>query len=76
MIIIDNEYLLIANDEIFRVYAPNEKLALDTFKRACVRFSDTKNEEFKIYWNNLFDAVQRNNYTIIQNSDFIGVRKV
>lgn len=72
-----NEYILSIQDgEVFRIYAPNEKVAINTFKNACRIYSDTKNEEYKKYWNNLCELVNQRKYTLIKVDDFIGIRKL
>lgn len=64
------------NKESFRVYAYNKGLAKDTFINACNKYSKTDNEHYQQYWNDLAKYTRSEDYTIIENKDFIGVRKV
>lgn len=71
-----NEYLLMVNDEMFRVYAPNEKIAINTFCGTCEKYANTNNEDFRHYWNDLKDNIKHGSYQIIHNNDFTGVRRI
>ena len=73
-----NEYILAIHGkgEVFRVYNYNEKLALQTFINVCDRFSDTKNEEYKEHWQQLKGKILNNEYTLILNEDFLGIRRI
>ena len=73
-----NEYILVIHSkgEVFRVYDINNKLAIKTFLNACEKYSDTDNKEYKEYWQGLKKQITNNNYTIIHNEDFSGVRKI
>lgn len=73
---IDKEYILIVLGEAYRIYHQNEKLATDRFKDACLQYMRTDNQDYKRHWMNALDAVIGGKYTIVENTDFIGVRKV
>lgn len=77
MIDIINEYILVINNgEIFRVYAPNEKIAINTFVNACRTYTDTDNKHYQEHWNNLIKLINHKQYKIIKSEDFMGIRKI
>lgn len=41
-----------------------------------MKYSDTKNKEYKEYWEELMHQVDNGDYTIIKSEDFLGVRRV
>lgn len=73
-----NEYILAIHGkgEVFRVYNYNEKMALRTFIDACDKFSDTKNEEYKKHWQQLKNKILDDEFTLILNEDFLGIRSI
>lgn len=76
MIFIDNEYLLNINDEVFKVYHQNEKLAMNRFRSGCTVYMKTSNENYRKYWQNMIDLIDRGEYEITELNDFLGFRKV
>ena len=70
------EYILLVGNNIFHIYAHNQNDAISTFDKACFKFKDTENEYYQNYWNDLNDLVLANQYTIIENTDFVGIRKI
>ena len=77
MIYIDNEYLLIINNEIFKVYSPNECQAINRFRSGCVAYKTTSNNEFyKEHWQDMINSVDDRKYQITKLDDFLGFRKV
>ena len=72
----DNEYIIFIKNEIYRVYAPNEMQAINRFKTACSKYKLTENEHYNKYWSDLINSIDTKNYTLLQNTDFHGVRKI
>lgn len=71
-----SEFILIINDELFRVYDFSEEQALNTFVKACNQYIHSGNKKnYKLYWNDMIESIQRNKYQIIENLDFQGVRR-
>ena len=62
--------------EIYRVYAYNKQLALQTFLGACDEYSETNNVDYNKYWCDMKKEVASGKYTLIESEDFIGVRKI
>lgn len=62
--------------EVFRVYSYDKELAKSTFVEACEQYSDTENKDYKEYWQGLKQQILNNNFTIIHNEDFLGIRRV
>jgi len=77
---LDNEYILIIQlpnqYKIYRVYAPNEKIALQRYINMCTKFMSTDNNEHRQYWQTLKDAALNKDYIIYQSNDFLGVREI
>lgn len=63
-------------NEAFRVYHQNERLAISKFKNVCFKYMKTNNLNYQKYWNDIFNAISNGNYTIIKNTDFVGIRKI
>ena len=71
------EFILrLKNGDTWRVYAEDKERARLTFANACVKYSNTDNEEYKKIWNSRLDEVVSNKVLIIENHDFHGVREV
>lgn len=77
---IDNEYILIVNlsnqYKIYRVYALNEKIALNKYKNMCQKYMNTQNIGHRNYWKQLKDAIDNNKFTIYKSEDYCGVREI
>lgn len=58
------------------MYSPNEKIALNTFTKACNMYATTNNMEFKNYWEQLKSNVENGNYLLTHNTDFCGIRSI
>lgn len=61
---------------MFRVYAQNEKLGISTFINACSNYRNTSNVEFQKYWDDLIKSTNDGKFTIMKNTDFLGIRKI
>ena len=70
------EYILLVGNEIFRIYAHNQQNALSTFGKACFKFRNTDNKHYQEYWDNFRGLMLADKYTIIENTDFVGIRKI
>lgn len=72
----DKEFMLIVNSDVWRVYARDQNNAKKRFLTMCSKHSKTDNEEYQKYWTKMHNDVLDGKYTLIQNEDFEGVRKV
>lgn len=70
------EYILNVNGEGFYIYEDSEKAAKGRFLMTCTDFANTRNEEYRNYWMNLYDMVLTGKYILTENFDFRGVRKI
>lgn len=71
-----SEFILIINDDLFRVYDFSEEQALNTFVKACKQYMHSgSKDEYKHYWSDMITSIQKNKYQIIENLDFQGVRR-
>ena len=78
--IIVNEYLLTvkakSKNKLYKVYAPNEGIAINQFIDMCRRYQRSKNTDNKEHWEQQGKAIVNNNYSIIKIEDFCGVREI
>ena len=78
--VIVNEYLLtvktIDKNKLYKVYAPNKKVAINKFINMCVMYQDSKNPDNREHWEQQNKAISDNNYSILKIEDFCGVRSV
>lgn len=70
------EYILLVVNNVFRIYAHNQKEAISIFGKACAEFRNTDNKHYQEYWDNLRGLMLADKYIIIENTDFRGIRKV
>ena len=78
--IIVNEYLLTVNtldkNKLYKVYAPNEKVAINKFISMCEKYQDSNNLDNREHWKQQVKAINDNSYTVMKIEDFCGVRSV
>lgn len=79
MIIIDDEYILTVNtkpNKSYRVYASNEKQAIERFINVCKLYMKTNNQTSKDHWQDQDKAILDGDYIIFKNNDYNYVRKI
>ena len=78
--IIINEYLLtvktLDKNKLYKVYAPNEKVAINKFINMCEKYQDSNNLDNREHWKQQSKAINDKNYSILKIEDFCGVRLV
>lgn len=78
--IIINEYLLtvktLGENKLYKVYAPNEKIALNKFMNMCSKYQDSRNFDNKEHWKRQSEAIISKSYSILRIDDFCGVREI
>lgn len=78
--IIVNEYLLtvktIDKNKLYKVYAPNEKVAINKFLSMCEVYKDSNNPYNGEYWEQQIKAINNKDYSILKIEDFCGIRSV
>lgn len=70
------EYLYYINKEVYKVYAIDNESATKTLKDLCEKYSKTNRGDYKKYWLNILELINKDKYYVIENSDFDGVRKM
>ena len=63
-------------NKVYKVYAPNETIAINVFTSMCDRYKLSKNDGNKEHWQQQKDAIIDNDFTMIYMEDFCGVREV
>lgn len=78
--IIVNEYLLTVKtkgkNKLYKVYAPNEGIAINQFVDICRRYQRSQNIKNKEHWEQQSKAIADNNFSITLIEDFYGVREI
>ena len=78
--IIVNEYLLtvrtVDKNKLYKVYAPNEKVAINKFLSMCEKYQDSNNPDNREHWKRQSEAITNNSFSILKIEDFCGVRSV
>lgn len=70
------EYIIIVNNETFRVYSDNKINAIKTLLSVCIKYADTENEKYRKYWLDIHQYIKEESCIVMENEDFCGVRKV
>ena len=76
MIFIKEYIYIVQNGEAFRVYATSKESANIVLSTACKKYAKTNNAKYKNYWNEIHDHIINEEYEIMENTDFCGVRKI
>ena len=58
------------------MYEYNEELAIKKFMTATYEYGNTNNKEARKHWEELRNEIIDGTYTIIHNTDFLGIRMV
>lgn len=70
------EYIVVVSGEAFRVYSNSKINAIKTLMNVCKKYSNTSNNQYKEYWLKIYRYINKKSYTILENEDFCGVRKI
>jgi len=70
------EYIFIVNNKVFRVYSKDKQEAKKTIIKAAGEYSKTDNDYYRKYWVDIVNSIVDGNYTMVQNTDFLGIREV
>jgi len=70
------EYIYTINNRVYLAYGFDEQDAKKRFIKACSEHSKTDNEHYKNYWTNMVNSLIYEEYTCIENTNFMCVREV
>lgn len=70
------EFIYIVNNKVFRVYSKDEQEAKKTIIKAAGEYSKTDNDYYRKYWVDIVNSIVDGNYTMVQSTDFLGIREV
>ncbi len=61
-----NKYIFTISNEEFDIFGLCEAMAKAIFIEICEKYSSTKDEISKKYWNEILDNILNNNYKLIK----------
>ena len=70
------EFIYIVNNKVFRVYSKDKQEAKKTIIKTASEYSKTDNDYYRKHWVDIVNSIVDGNYTMVQNTDFLGIREV
>jgi hypothetical protein len=70
------EFIYIVNNKVFRVYSKDKQEAKKTIIKTASEYSKTDNDYYRKHWVDIVNSIVDDNYTMVQNTDFLGIREV
>lgn len=70
------EFILSANNKMWRIYGTSEQDAKLRFLTLCRKNSDTNNDEYRNHWTKIHNLILEGQYVQIENEDFKCAREI